>query len=98
MKNINLTSSIIFAAIFSLAIFSNSEANAQSSVKTEKVSYSKQSVAAINSEILVLERELASLEVVAKQNNVDLGKPYNYIILNKTASVAEVDEKATAKN
>ncbi len=98
MKNINLTPAIIVAAIFSLAIFSNSDANAQSSVKTEKVSYSKQSVAAINSEILALERELASLEVVAKQNNVDLGKPYDYVILNKTAFVAVADEKITAKN
>ena len=35
---------------------------------------------------------------LAKQNNVDLGKPYNYMILNKTASVAVLDEKATAKN
>lgn len=98
MKNINLTPAIIVATIFSLAIFSNSDANAQSSVKTEKVSYSKQSVAAINSEILALERELASLEVVAKQNNVDLGKPYDYVILNKTAFVAVADEKITAKN
>ena len=98
MKNINLTPAIIVAAIFSLAIFSNSDANAQSSVKTEKVSYSKQSVAAINSEILALERELASLEVVAKQNNVDLGKRYDYVILNKTAFVAVADEKITAKN
>jgi hypothetical protein len=98
MKNINLTPAIIVAAIFSLVIFSNSDANAQSSVKKEKVSYSKQSVAAINSEILGLERELASLEVFAKQNNVDLGKPYEYMILNKTAFVAVVEEKATAKN
>ncbi len=98
MKNINLSPAIIVAAIFSIVIFSNSEANAQSSVKTEKVSYSKQSVAAINSEILALERELASLEVVAQKNNVDLGKPYDYVILNKTAFVAVADEKATAKN
>ena len=98
MKNIKLTPAIIIASIFSLAIFSNTDASAQSSVKREKVSYSKQSVAAINSEILALERELASLEVVAKENNVDLGKPYDYVILNKTASLAIVEEKATAKN
>jgi hypothetical protein len=99
MKNINLTPAIIVAAIFSLVTFSNSDANAQSCSKTDKVNNAKeQTLGSINAEILALERELASLEVVAKQNNVDLGKPYNYMILNKTASVAVLDEKATAKN
>lgn len=99
MKNINLTPAIIVAAIFSLVTFSNADVNAQSCAKTDKVACAKeQSLSSINSEILALERELASLEVVAKQNNVDLGKPYNYMILNKTASVAVLDEKATAKN
>lgn len=99
MKNINLIPAIIVSAIFSLVTLSNSDANAQSCPKTDKATCVKeQSLSSINSEILALERELASLEVVAKQNNVDLGKPYNYMILNKTASVAAVDEKATAKN
>ncbi len=99
MKNIILTPAIIVAAIFSIALFLSSDANAQSCAKTDKVAFAKeQSLSSINSEILALERELASLEVVAKQNNVDLGKPYNYMILNKTASVAVLDEKATAKN
>jgi hypothetical protein len=99
MKNINLSPAFIVAAIFSLVISSNSDANAQSCSKTEKATVAKeQGLGSINAEILALERELASLEVVAKQNNVDLGKPYNYMILNKTASVAVVEEKATAKN
>ncbi len=99
MKNINLTPAIIVAAIFSLVTFSNSDANAQSCAKTDKATCAKdQSISSINSEILALERELANIEAVAQQNNVDLGKPYNYMILNKSASVAVLDEKATAKN
>ncbi len=99
MKNINLTPAIIVAAIFSLVTFSNSDANAQSCAKADKATCAKeQSLSSINSEILALERELANIEAVAQQNNVDLGKPYNYMILNKSASVAVFDEKATAKN
>lgn len=99
MKNINLTPAIIVAAIFSLTMFTSSDVNAQSCTKTDKTTSAKeQSLGSINAEILALERELASLELIAKQNNVDLGKPYNYMILNKTASVAVVEEKTTAKN
>jgi hypothetical protein len=94
MKNINLISIAIIAVIFSI-----SDSNAQSCAKTDKAACAKeQSLSSINSEILALERELFNIEAVAQQNNVDLGKPYNYMILNKSASVAVLDEKATAKN
>jgi len=99
MNNINLTPAIIVAAIFSVAVFSSNTANAQSCGKTVKVNcVNPQTMGSINAEILALERELANIEVVAQRNNVDLGKPYNYMILNKTASVAVAEEKTTAKN
>ncbi|MCG3167270.1 MAG: hypothetical protein POELPBGB_03057 [Bacteroidia bacterium] len=93
MKNINLLSVIVVAAIFSIT-----NANAQSCAKEKTTCSKEQTLGSINAEILALERELANIEMVAQQNNVDLGKPYQYMILNKTAAVAVVDEKATAKN
>jgi len=97
MKNLNFISSIILAAIFFLAIFSTSEVSAQSTGKNKKSNNTNQSLNRINAEILALEKELANLELVAKQNNVDLGKPYNYTILDKIETVAITEEKATAK-
>ena len=104
MKYTNPIPAIITAVIFSFSIFSASEANAQSANKKESATVTKQNVQSpiaiglgtINAEILALEKELANIELVAKQNNIDLGTSWSYMILNKT--VASNDEKATAKN
>lgn len=100
MKNNILTTA--FIAVFVLtAVFSSSDVNAQSCSKSEKTICAKQNpqtLSAINAEILALEKELAQIEILAKQYNVDLGKPHNYMILNKTADVGVNEEKTTAKN
>lgn len=100
MKKINFTHVIIVAAILLFAIFSNLDVSAQSCRKTKNVKCGKQkeqTLASINAEILTLETELANIELVAKQNNINLGKPYDYTVLDKTAIVAVVEEKTTAR-
>ncbi len=95
MKNLNFISATILTVIFTFTV---SSASAQSTGKSKKINTTSQSVARINAEILALETELANIELVAKQNNVDLGKPYDYMILDRTATVATAEEKQTAKN
>jgi|GEM_PF-2836640 len=100
-KNIKLTPAIFIAAIFSLAIGATTDANAQSANNKDKVcavTQSEQSLGDINAEILALEKELANIELIAKQNNIDLGKTWSYIILNKVSTASLTEEKATAKN
>lgn len=100
MKNRNLTPAIIAALILSFGLFATTDVNAQSCKEKQKTACAKhnpQTLKAINAEIMMLEIELANIESVAKQNNIDLGTPYSYSMIDNKNAVAVVEDKSVAK-